>query len=138
MPGAATEPFVNMRFQVEIEGMTGSGVLEVVFPEARLGERGHEKERVIYGKLFLRRGVSQSREWFTWWDEARLSRKTVSRHITVTLLDASGRNLQRWMFRRSKPVAYSLSSLNALAQEVLIETLEVAIGSFESPPENPK
>src|SRR5262245_40908021 len=103
MPEGATEPFVNLRFRVEIEGMTRSGVLEVVFPEARLGERGREKGRALYGKLFLRRGVSHSREWLAWWEEARRSRKSASRHIGITLLDASGRDLQRWLFRNAKP-----------------------------------
>ena len=137
MPGETSEPFVNMRFRVEIEGMANSGVLEVVFPEARLAERGREKNRAAYGKLFLRRGASQSQEWLEWWDETRKAHRTHRRSITVILLDASGRDLQRWAFQNARPVAYSLSNLNALAQEVLIETLEIAVGSFELPQRNP-
>jgi phage tail-like protein len=133
MAREALTPFLNMRFRVEIEGMPESGVVEVVFPEARVAEDKRGKVRTTFGRLFLRRGVSHSRDWLTWWEEARRARKKLSRNITVTLLDASGRDLQRWTFRNSRPVAYSLSNLNALSQEVLIETLEIAVGGLESP-----
>src|SRR5262245_43956584 len=129
-------PFLNMRFRVEIEGIPESGVVEVVFPEARLTEGKRGKIRTAYGKLFLRRCVRHSREWLMWWDETRRSRKKHLRSITVTLMDASGREVHQWTFRNSRPVAYSLSNLNALANEVLMETLEIAVGSLESPSES--
>jgi phage tail-like protein len=132
MPGEASAPFLNMRFRVEIEGMPESGVVEVVFPEARLTEGARSRGRATYGKLFLRRGVTESREWLAWWDEARRAGRGVSRNITVTLLDAAGRDLQRWTFRDTRPVAYSLSSLNALVHEVLMETLEISVDGLES------
>jgi phage tail-like protein len=136
MAREASPPFLNMRFRVEIEGMPESGIVEVVFPEARLTEGKRGKVRTTYGKLFLRRGVRTSREWLAWWDETRRARKKNSRTVNVTLIDASGRDLQRWTFRNSRPVAYSLSNLNALANEVLIETLEIAVGSLESSSES--
>jgi len=126
-------PFLNMRFRVEIEGMPEGGVVEVVFPEARIAEGKRGKVRTTYGRLILRRGVTHSREWHRWWDETRRARKKISRSITVTLLDAAGRDVQRWTFRNSRPVAYSLSNLNALVHEVLIETLEIAVGGLDSP-----
>jgi phage tail-like protein len=132
MPREASTPFLNMRFRVEIEGMPESGLVEVVFPEARLDESKSGKVRTKYGKMFLRRGVRHSGEWLAWWEETRRARKRRSRSITVTLLDASGRDLQRWTFRNSRPVAYSLSNLNSLTHEVLMETLEIAVGGFES------
>jgi len=133
MAREASTPFLNMRFRVEIEGMPDSGVVEVVFPEARLVEDKRGKVRTTYGRLFLRRGVSHSRDWQAWWEDNRKSRKKVSRSIAVSLLDASGSDVQRWMFRNSRPVAYSLSNLNALVHEVLIETLEIAVGELEPP-----
>src|SRR5215471_18530289 len=123
-------PLLNMRFRVEIDGMPESGVVEVVFPEARLAEGKRGKVRTTYGRLFLRRGVRSSGEWLAWWEESRKTRKKNARSIHVTLMDASGRDLQRWTFRNSRPVAYSLSNLNALANEVLIETLEIAVVSL--------
>ena len=123
-------PFLNMRFRVEIEGIPESGVVEVVFPEARLSENARKKSRTTYGKLLLRRGVSRSQDWLQWWDDTRRVRKVKSRNIVVTLLDAAGSDLQRWAFGGCRPVAYSLSNLNALAHEVLIETLEISVGSL--------
>ena len=126
---AASEPFLNMRFRVEIEGLTDSGVLEVVFPEGRLAARANG--RVRYGTLFLRRGVGHSQEWYTWWDQARRAGKVRARTVTVTLLDHAGSSTRRFRFRTCRPTAYSLSNLNALGQDVLLETLELSVGGFE-------
>lgn len=130
MSSPASGPLLNMRFRIEVEGMPGTGAVEVVFPQARLsgGRKGH---RTTYGTLFLRRGIGQSDEWYAWWDEARRTRTTRARNVVVTLLDESGASARRWTFPDSRPIAYSLSNLNALGHEALIETLELTVGGFE-------
>src|SRR5262245_55571550 len=98
---AASEPFLNMRFRVEIEGLQETGALEVVFPEARLATRA--SGRVRYGTLFLKRGVGRSQEWYTWWDQARRAGRVRARTVIVTLLDDAGSATRRFRFRNSKP-----------------------------------
>ena len=129
---SASEPFLNMRFRVEIDGMRETGVLEVVFPAARLGGQVKNGIRARYGTMFLRRGLGRSQEWYAWWDQARRLRKTAARSVTVTLLDQAGSSAHRWIFRSTRPVAYSLSNLNALSHEALTETLELSIGGFDA------
>src|SRR5689334_3442701 len=107
-------PLLNMRFRVGIDGLRDSGVTEVVFPEARLLASGRNGRRPQYGTMFLKRGIPRSSDWYTWWDETRRSRRAPSRDVIVTLLDDSGADVQRWLFRQATPVAYSLSSLNAM------------------------
>ena len=124
-------PLLNMRFRVEIEGLPESGVVEVVFPEARL-VRGRNGGSVRYGTLILRRGIARSSDWYDWWNEARRARKAPSRSIAVTLLDETGASAQQWVFSKATPLAYALSNLNALGQEALIETLELTVGGFEA------
>lgn len=128
---AAPEPFLNMRFRVEIEGLAEAGVLEVVFPEARLVARASVK-RTRFGPLLLKRGVGRSQDWYVWWDRARRDRQAKARTVLVTVLDEAGAGGQRYRFRRAKPVAYALSSLNALGRDVLVETLELTVGDFEA------
>ena len=127
MTRSPAEPFLNMRFRVEIDALRETGVAEVVFPQARL-VRGRSAR---YGTLSLRRGVGHSTDWHGWWEEARTARRTPARTVTVTLLDESGAIARRWRFDDARPVAYSLSNLDALGNEVLMETLELAVGSFE-------
>jgi len=132
MDASVSEPFLNMRFRVEIEGLQETGVLEVVFPEARLAGRVNNGRRARYGTMLLRRGVGRSREWHTWWDQARTARKITKKQVTVTLLNELGASTHRWTFPNWKPVAYSISNLNALGHEALIETLELSVGGFDA------
>ena len=125
MPG----PFLNMRFRVEIEGLRETGVVEVAFPHARI-ERARQRVRASYGNLILRRGLGDLQDWHAWWDEARRTPRAPARTITVTLLNESGENARRWTFDRATPMAYSVSSLNALGNEVVIETLELTVEGF--------
>lgn len=121
-----------MRFRVEIEGIQETGVLEVVFPEARLATRAGSGGRARYGTMLLRRGVTRSQDWYLWWDQARGARRSAAKRLTVTLLDESGASTRRWTFRGTRPVSYSISSLNALIHQVLVETLELSVGGFEA------
>jgi phage tail-like protein len=138
-------PLLNMRFRVAIDGLAETGVVEVVFPEARLVERGRGGRRATYGPLLLRRGLGRTSEWHAWWEDARRMRTPPARTISVTVLDLEGSEANRWIFSGAQPVGYSLSNLNALGHEALIETLELRVASFDSagggraePPRRPR
>src|SRR5262245_36719993 len=133
MTGTASEglrqPFGNMRFRVEIDGLPGGAALEVIFPEARLsGQRG--KRTVRFGSLIIKRGLTRSTDWYDWWDAARRAQRPPRRSLRVTLLDSGGRDASAWHFGDAAPVAYQLSPLNALGNEAVTETLELSVGSF--------
>lgn len=130
MRSAQREPFGNMRFRVEIEGLQETGASEVIFPEARLAAGPRRSRLVRYGTLTLRRGVTRSQEWYEWWDHARTARTLRKRAIAVVLIDERGADVTRWIFDAARPCGYSLSNLNALGNEPLIETLELAVGGF--------
>jgi phage tail-like protein len=121
-----------MRFRVQIDGLRETGVLEVVFPTARIGQQVKNGIRARYRTMFLKRGVGRSQEWYAWWDQARRVRKAAARSVTVTLLDEAGSSAHRWTFRNTRPVAYSISNLNALGREALTETLELSVGGFHT------
>ena len=137
MRSAEREPFGNMRFRVAIEGLQESGASEVIFPEARLATGSQRSRRVQYGTLTLRRGVTRSQEWYEWWDHARTAKIVRKRTVAVVLIDERGADVQQWTFDNARPYGYSLSNLNALGNEPLIETLELAIGGFTASPGSP-
>jgi len=125
-------PFGNMRFRLEIDGLEASGALEVIFPEARLPPQGRKAGMAQYGALIVKRGLTASRDWYGWWDAARRDKRAPRRTVRVTLLDDGGAAAAAWVFGDAAPVAYQLSPLNALGNEVVIETLELSVGSFEA------
>lgn len=129
---AVRAPLGNMRFRVEIEGLTGTGAVEVIFPEARLAAGPRKAGAVQYGCLIVKRGLTLSRDWYDWWDAARRDRRPPKKTVRVMLLDAAGADAGGWLFRDAAPVAYQLSPLNALGNEPAIETLELAVGHFEA------
>jgi hypothetical protein len=125
-------PFGNMRFRVEIEGLPGNGAVEVIFPEARIAARPRKGAAVLYGPLIVRRGLTVSRDWYEWWDEAWRAKRPPKRSVRIVLPDGAGADAAGWLIKDALPVAYSLSPLNALGNEPVIETLEMSVGGFQA------
>lgn len=130
LDGTLRPPFGNMRFRVEIDGISGGGAFEVVFPEARIAEKGRKGRRALYGPLILRRGLTATCDWYDWWDTARRARISTSRFVRIVLLDGEGADAMGWRFRGAMPVAYHLSPLQALGDAPMIELLELSIADF--------
>ena len=125
-----SQPFTNLRFAVAIEGVERTGAVEVVFPTARIVERARSRS-VQFDPLLIRRGLTESTEWFDWWDRARRSARTRRRLVQVILLRSNGSEGLRWLFRDCRPTSYSLSPLHALVGEPVIESLQLQVASFE-------
>jgi phage tail-like protein len=132
MQAPGRQPFANMHFRVEIEGMAGTGAVEVTFPDARIVPGPRKGRTTLYGTLILRRGLTHSSEWYDWWSRARSSARSLERAVLVVLLDDRGMEAIRWTFAATKPLAYLVSNLNALGNEPLIESLELSMGGFEA------
>jgi phage tail-like protein len=141
------EPFTNMRFRVEIDSMQGTGAVAVIFPEARIVLGPRKAIVTQYGSLILKRGLTRSGEWYEWWDAARKSsgqssngqskkgqskRRRLQKNVRVILIDSQAADANQWLFSDTTPVAYHVSSLNALGNEPLIETLELSVGDFRA------
>jgi hypothetical protein len=125
--GSSRQPLLNARFRIEIEGLPGTGATEVIFPEARIvGLRGKART-VQYGSLTIRRGMTSSSDWYQWWDRARRSPAAAHKDVSVVVMDSLRADAARWTFAKAVPSAYSVSPLNALGSEPLIETLELSV-----------
>ena len=126
----ARQPFTNLRFRVAIEGLSSTGAVEVVFPTARITAQGRTRHALQLDALVVRRGLTLSTEWYDWWNQARRSARAPRREVLITLLDASGVDALRWVYPDSTPLSYSLSPLNALVGQPMIESLELRVGGF--------
>jgi len=125
-------PFTNLRFAVGIEGLDSTRAVEVVFPTARIVSLPRKRQAVQFDNLVIRRGLTQSIEWYDWWNQARRSTRAIPRRlVTVVLQNANGAEGMRWLFPDSVPLSYSLSPLNALVGAAVIESLELHVGGFD-------
>jgi phage tail-like protein len=143
MPSARRDdPYLNFNFLVEIEGETVAGFSEADLPEGRIEavayREGSDRTsaarllpgRVTYGPLVLRRGFAGDPALFQWWlaiAQGNLDRRNVS----VLLLDERRQEVARWNLSRAWPTKWDGPSLNALGNEVAIETLELAHEGIE-------
>ena len=142
------KPYSGMNFVVDLgsgqsEGPE-AGLAEIVLPAAQTNtvdyRNGNEREntpRVLqtitrYGNLILRRGVIGSLAWYEWWDAMRNGDQNAERNVVISLLNEDRSNIVlSWKFYRARPVNYSFSPLNALANDALVETLELAFERME-------
>ncbi len=135
------DPFLNTKFRVEIDGISIHEFSEVIMPQARADvvewRTGSEPSvrklpgLISYSNLVLRRGLTGSNELFEYWKEVvdgTLSR----RGIVVSLLDETGQTVvKRWSFHETWPCRYELSRLDAVWDEVVTETVDIAYEHFE-------
>ena len=136
-------PYPNHNFEVSIVGVTDellgfsevelpSGEIEVI--EYREGRDANTMRKlpglVKYPNVTLKRGINGHLELYNWWKSARdgnIQRADVS----IKLLDEQRREVMRWNLSRAWPVKLETGPLNAVANEVAIETLELAHEGFE-------
>jgi phage tail-like protein len=52
--------------------------------------------------------------------------KDARKNMAIVLLDQEGRASSRWEFSQAWPPKYSARSLNAMVNEIAIETVEIA------------
>ena len=142
MPTVRPDPYLNFNFLVELDGDRVAGFREVELPEGRIDvvayRDGSDKTsnarllpgRVEFGPLVLRRGFTGDTTLYDWWHS--VSQGSLDRRdVDVTLLDETGQPVARWHLRRAWPTKYASSDLNALGNDVVIETLELTHEGIE-------
>jgi phage tail-like protein len=105
--------------------------VEVVFPTARITAQRRTRHALLLDPLVIRRGLTLSTEWYDWWNQARRSARPPRRDVQIILLDSNGVDALRWVYPESIPLSYSLSPLNALVAQPVIESLELRVGKFD-------
>lgn len=135
------DPFSALNFRVEIENVSVgafkecSGLTsELTVIEYRNGsDRGSPRKlpgMAKYSNITLKRGITTDRQLWDW-HKAALDGNVQRRNGSIVLLDESGQEVLRWNFRHGWPTKYEAPTLNATANEVAIETLEITHEGFE-------
>lgn len=83
-------------------------------------------ERVQYDNLVLERGLAVGSPLVIEFNTAMSLFKFAPSNVLVSLLDESGIPLSSWLFMNAYPVKWSVSSLDADSNSVVIETMELA------------
>jgi phage tail-like protein len=136
------QPYRNFNFRVEIDGIADVHFAEVEIPTTAIavveyregGDRVSASRklpgRASFGNVVLRRGVTRDLQLYEWF-RAELQGDHQPRNVAVVLEDAQHVEVRRWLVRDAWPARWEGPELDASANEVAIETLELACESVE-------
>ncbi|UTW62266.1 phage tail protein [bacterium SCSIO 12741] len=87
-----------------------------------------------YQDLELKRGLvakgSSLAQWCKGTIGGGLNSPIQTKNVTVNLLDSDGNSLMAWSFANAWPVAWSVSNLNSMENQLMVETLKFAYSYF--------
>ncbi len=141
-PASRRDPFKNFSFLVEIDGIASSAftsvtglAAEVEVIEYREGSDPVSSSRklpgrVEYPNVTLSRGITTSSDLWDWWQTV-VNGSVQRRNVAITLLDDSRTPVLRWLLRNAWIAKIEAPELHASANEVAIETIELAHEGLE-------
>ena len=130
------DPLESFRFRVEIEGIVQAGFTEctglgshIEVVEHRDGTDATSAARKIPGRvtypdITLKWGVTTSRELYDW-HQAVINGQLQRKNGSVVLLDAQRQEVLRWNFFAAWPSKWDGPTLNAMSNDVAIESLTI-------------
>jgi phage tail-like protein len=134
---ARDDPYKGFNFLVEIDGISIAAFCEVsgLTSETDVIEyrNGSDKTNTVrklpgltsYANIVLKRGVTQDTQLWQW--RKAIEQGTPDRRSgSIVLLDDERNPVRRWHFTEGWPVKLEGPALNASANEVAIETIEIA------------
>lgn len=87
-----------------------------------------------YSNITFKRGMfKDDLKFFEWWDSITIQNMTAGKHrktVTVHLLDENHSPVLTWTIKNAFPIKFESPNLKADANEVSIETLEIAHEGF--------
>lgn len=132
------DPYRNMRFLVEIDGIVQAGFSEATIPDTSQDPIEYREGTEIptvrkipglikYGNLSLKWGITDNLELYEWRKLVEQGKMgDARRNIAVILLDEEANPKSRWEFVEAWPSKYDAPDLNAKGNDIAIETLEIA------------
>ena len=134
-------PYTQFNFLLEIDGVTSAGFTEVsgITMESDVIEyrEGSEVTHVRklpglskYGNITLKRGFTSNTDLWDW-RQTVISGQTERKDAAIILLNEAREPAIRWNIRNAFPSKLEGATLNATANEVAIESMELAVESVE-------
>jgi phage tail-like protein len=135
------DPYKAFNFRVEINGIARAAFSEVsglesetAVIEYRVGGEPTTVRKLPgltkYANIVLRRGITQDAELWNW-RQTVVQGNVDRRNGSIILLDDDGTELVRWNFFHGWIAKWEGPALNAQANEVAIETIEIAHEGLE-------
>lgn len=142
------DPFRNFRFKLELGSIQVAGFsectgLQIQTKVFEYKEGGNNQttlkfpEHTSFGNVTLKRGVTTSNDLIEWQFSVvkstfdKNSRPQTTRSVTIVLMNDKGENAKRWVLKNAFPVKWVGPDLKASANEIAIETLEIAYEGIE-------
>lgn len=138
--GQRNDPYRGYHFRVEIDGLTRGGFREASGLdttqdpiEYREGSDPLTVRKLPgltkYSNITLKRGITD--DAFLWdWRKKAIDGKAERKNGSIVLISDAGEEKMRWNFSEGWPTKWSGPSFNATANEVAVETLEIAHEGF--------
>jgi phage tail-like protein len=142
----AKEPRLGSFFRVTLGGKDSIGVFREVsglssetelIEQSEVDARGQAFVRMLpgarkWGDITLKRGVDNNLDLWKWRQQAEEEGPDAARvDGTIELLDAQGRPVATYTFRRGWPSKYQGPDLNAASSDVAIESIEITHEGLE-------
>lgn len=136
-PGNLVDPMRSYNFKLLVNGITEGHFTEVTGMGVQVEriayrEGGNNAQvraipgRVTYAAVTLRFGLTASHELWEWL-MAAVEGKVSRRHVSIVMLDPSGvTEVLRWNLINAWPQEWYGAPLNAMSQELAIESLVLA------------
>ena len=134
--GDRNDPYRGYNFLVEIEGVTTAGFREcsgldtsqdpIEYREGNMPRTVRKLPGLVkYANIVLKRGYAGSDELWNWREKV-MDGNVERRAGSIIVLDDTGQEVKRWNFFEGWPAKWTGPAFNATANEVAIETLEIA------------
>ncbi len=139
MADATTQVYRNFRFKVTVDDIGSAAFSEASgfdatydVVEYRAGDDSYITPQkfpglIKYGNITLKRGVSDSNEFYAWIEKGINGGINKTETMTIELMDNTGDTaVATWTVRNVWAVKYTGPDLNGNASEIAMETLELA------------
>lgn len=134
--GDRKDPYHGFRFIVQIDGITRGGFRECSGLDSSQDpveyREGNEplRARKLPGlnkssNISLKRGMTDDKDLWTWRKKA-IDGKVDRKNGSIILMDDAGEEKIRWNFVDGWPTKWTGPTFNATANEVAIETMDIA------------
>ncbi len=137
------DPYRQLRFRVEIDGITQAGFSEVSFTdtttdpvEYREGDEPTTVRKLSgltkYGNITLKWGITDTMDIYNWRQQIiDTGAEGARKNMSIILVDEAGSDKARWDITRAWPTKYDPPDFSAKGNEVAIETLEIVHEGFK-------
>jgi len=141
------DPYAAYNYRLEIDGVESGGFsecsgLQMETQVYEYKEGGNNRttlkfpEHTSYGNITLKRGITLSNDLISWHQDIiegafTVNPRSKNPNVAIILRDEKGDDVRRWNVVRALPVKWTGPDLKANADEIAIESLEIAHEGIE-------